>query len=403
MIGAFGDFLILNRWQKVGILFFSTVIPFFTYFLRPDLIGNDGYAFALNVCQGFPLSMPPVAGVFFGFLFCDFLFFKFLLFLFAVVIVLLISLIGEEFFTNGWIAGLMVNLSPWFWVELFKFENDQFSYVFILIALYFLIRNEKIYEWQEKNNFFKWLPLGSVLGLGFLLFSAGIWAGALYLIPAFMLLDGIILLSALPILYFFGTKLLKSAMPVAGVMESNSWTVSPDQFIYTPNTLLFNFGLTFGIFHIPRKILIPAVFTFLLSLLNAKFFFLTIPFLAVGSVGFYNSLKDKNWHYILIGLMLAVNIFSPFLFVTQLPPTPTDWNAINQAVEDSNGHLQNDWYAGYWIIWAGGDTNNYAGIQAQNWENEGYILTSQNWFPWPCRLEWQIKDWNFYNCNREVV
>jgi len=371
--------------KQIALLFLITLIPFLIFSVgRPDFVGGDSYFFLNHVCGEAELGEGDLVRAIFGWVPCNFILIKILLFLLCLSCVFTIALTGDLFYAkNGWMAGLFIFLAPVFFSEFTKFENDQFAFPLIFLAIYFY------YKGFFRNRF-----INRLTAIVLLVFAAQIWGGAAFFILAFAFGSILFVLTSIPLLAIYWEKLLFNAMPrfpeldLFGRVWENSLVVG----------IAYLFLLPLGYNGINKMILPQLVFFTALMLLNSKFVFLLTPFLALGFVGYFNKLDyskyGKNFKQIFIWLPFFMAISWGFVSLTQ-PPYQYQWEAIEFALQESERPgITNDWDLGYWIYYKGGRTGQVGGPQDFN-ISKGIILSRKEL---PCPVLKEFNELKVYRC-----
>jgi hypothetical protein len=333
-------------WQA-GALALPVLVVFAYYaFLMPGLMEYDSYYFMGMVCKKLPvIDEEPFIPLALSFVPCDILAVKALLFCMCLFSVLLFAstgrLIDEK---RGWMAGFWLFLSYIFFFEFFKFEDDQFAYPFLFIALYFFVAAAVKDKNGEKNS---WQQLACLF---FALLACGFWGGSLL----FLLVLGVSSLLAitgagLALLSVFWGKLYSSVFQsIQGVAEATPLLGSRDLLFLLP-------GLAGWLKE--RFLLWPGILFALLHLLQPKFGLFAVMLLALGLTAW---LKDKEpWHqYFLV--LVGVLVLGSFMAISMQPPSLEEHQAVQYAVQlacqNYDCNVMNDWPAGHLVKWYGGKT-----------------------------------------------
>ncbi len=363
-------------------LLLITAMPFFVYLARPDLIGADSYYFLQYVCgKQQEIITPPLFYFTLFFIPCNFYAIKLLLFLCCFVCVVFIALMGRLFDKkNGWKAGLLVFLSPLIVTELAKFENDQFAFPFLFASYYFFLKST-----TQKNKREKILSQ-AIAGL-LALIACGFWGGGLYVLLLFGLYSILFFFIDWFVIFFFGKRLLSELIGLKGVAETMPLT-----------GINYFFGLLpafIGWIKAPSVLKFFLLATAMIALVNLKYSILALPFFALCFFFFWNGLNQKIKQIILQASFILAISWGVLLFF--LPPTQTQWQAIDYAIQKSNGNtIQNDWGLGYWIEWHNGKPCCKSSPQPFNCQ-KGLFLTDKNLSSQQTRLA--LGYTNMANCN----
>lgn len=363
----------MKKWQ-ILLLTILVGLQFLGYaIIRPDIIGSDSYFYMSHLCgkidnnaQGKLGWNDGIEKALFGWMPCSFLWAKAVLFACCLLSVLLIAKMGELFDKeNGWKAGsAAILLTPFLFLEFFKFENCQIAWPILFFGLYL---------WMAKKR----LP-----ALIITCFAGLIWHGAiLYMIAYSFSASWTAIIFTSIIFGFVSIQQLAAFLPNFSVVEN--WPIIG----FTSMMLLLP-----AFSKIPKEIFWETAIIAFVALLNAKYAILLIPFLAIGAMHWFNQLKP-NFQSMVVAFGIGFYIIIPF-FILTAHPTQLDHSAIKTAL-DLNKNIQNDWDLGYWIIWDGGNPSAIAGGDYNNFDLHGIILTQ---FKQPCPI---VKDFNrlaIYNC-----
>jgi len=358
------------------ILFFLTLIPFLFYFARSNLFGYDSYGFYLQTCGEFELwPQPPLQKILFPLLPCGFLIAKLLLFVLCFSAVLGIAYLGRLFDKKkGWVAGLFAFLSPVFFFEFAKFENDQFAYPILIWALCFFIKSRIENKNQYRN-------IGTAIVL--VMFAGGFWSGSLFYLIAFALNSVFALGIAFPMLLIFRKDLIKFFFIKSQTVREQASLVG----LHWVWILLFGY-LGFHWVFLPQLLF----FTVLMFFMN-KFAFHLIPLLAVGLMRYWVCFDKGLIRTTLLYLPFFMAIASGTALLFQ-HPTDSQIEAIDYAVSlKEDGHIMNDWSLGYWVKWRGGEPSALAGETNQNFEGITVSKYSLN-----CSIIKEFKELTVYDC-----
>ena len=375
--------------KQIPLLFLITLIPFLIFSVgRPDFVGGDSYYFLNHVCGEGELGEGDLVRTIFGWVPCNFILIKILLFLLCLSCVFAIALTGNLLYDqNGWMAGLFIFLAPIFFAEFTKFENDQFAFPLIFLAIYFY------YKGFFKNSF-----INRLTAIVLLVFAAQIWGGAVLFFPAFAFGSILFVLSTIPLLIIYWKQLFFTVLPRFPVFDlfGNVWE----------NSLVVGIAYLFLLplgFNGLSKILLPQmVFFTALLLLNSKFVFLATPFLALGFVGYFNKLDyskyGKNFKQIFLWLPFFMAISWGFVSLTQ-PPLDYQWDAVEFALQESERPgITNDWELGYWVLFKGGNTQQFCSPRDFNLSNDVF-LTQRDLDSNACTFLKSFNELKVYQCH----
>jgi len=368
--------------KQIALLFFITLIPFFIFSIgRFDFVGADTYYFLNHVCGEGELNELDLTRTFFDFLPCNFIVLKTMLFFLCFSCVFSIALVGEFFNKkNGWMAGLWLFLSPIFFLEFTKLENDQIAYPFLFLAIYFF------YKGFFKNRF-----CNRLIAVVLVLFATQFWGGSVFFLMAFAFGSLLFALASIPLLVLFWQKLFFTVLPRFPTFE---WIVWENSLI---GGIAYVFLLLLGYNGINWFLLPQLVFFTALFLLNSKFVFLVVPFLALGFVNYFEKLDKAKYGVLFKQVFLWLPFFlavSWGLVSLQQPPQPYHWSAVEFALDaSSRPSIVNDWDFGYWVLFKGGRTEQFGA--PKDFNASGIVLTRKQL---DCNLLKQFNDLRVYKC-----
>lgn len=371
--------------KKLLLIFFICLIPFLFYFLKPEMVGFDSYAFVNLVCFSQPLNnLLPGAELVFSVLPCNFLFFKLLLFAVFFSCTVVLALIGELFEKErGWLISLFVLTAPIYFSHFLWFEDDFLAFPFLFLGLYFSLKG-------VMNKDFKAQFVGFVL----IVFAGLFWQGAIFYLIAVGLLTVFPLLFVVPILLVKWNNFVYAFTPSLVISEN-----------FPVFGFLLNGVLLIGFVKLPKWLLLPTIFLTVLALLNSKFAFLLVPFLCIGFIRLiglaFNEMKgkEKGLFYLILVFMVLVSLVSLSATVMYAEPTSVEFDAIDFAVEkanDLNKSFVNEWSFGYWVKFKGIDTNFFESGSGVIDCNASICLTK---FEQPCVLLKEFNRLKVYDCN----
>ena len=365
-------------------------LVFFPYLLRPSLIGADSYAFANVAChQTVVLNTPALALIVFGALPCNFLVFKLLLFVCFAVSTLLVAKLGMLYSKNGWLAGVLIFLSP-YWIKYFThFEDDQLAMPFLILALYFFFKGK-----QENKIFPQAIAVGIVC-----LTTLLIWNGGILFLFGLAMTSVIGFSIAYPLLVLNVRKLFLTLKPLhsAGNVLENIPIIG----------FYFLYLLIIGFRGLPTAF-IPMVWLFsMFTLLQAKWHIFLMPLLAVGSVRVFETLDKRRKVFLIVLLVVLTGSFMlAGIFVQQ--PHPSNYEGVRFGVEkavDLNVPVFNDWSWGHIVEYFGAEPSAKAGVTPQTLGRlAGIVITDKSldsvnsFHSTSCRLLRGFRDLNVFNC-----
>lgn len=347
------------------LFFFLLAIPFAVYFVRPDFVGNDAYAFLLFTCKNkAEIELPWLQFPLFSLLPCNFVALKAALFACAFVsgcfIIKLSTLFSPK---NGWRAAYLLFLGSAFVLDFAKLENDAFAFPFLFASLYFFF---KAYKTGKRRP--------GLVSIALLFAAALFWQGAFFYIIAYALNISILLIALSPLFVIpFTGNYLHWRNLVGLIWRTNK--IAEDM----PFQFHVPFILTLGIAGLMNApLLLPqGLFFFALGVASAKFWILSFPFLIVGFVLLLEQF-DSEWLFQATAVLAIVLVFGLAQSLWLNPPRAEHWEAIDYALSLDN-NVVNDWGLGWWIKWKGGTTGSYASFLHQEEFSEGRIgITEQD-------------------------
>ena len=364
----------------------------FLFFLanlaRPLMAGADSYAFINGVC-GFTnwiSDIPPIAFAFFSALPCNFILFKFLLFFFMLFASFGVSLLGSVFFKKrGWLAGLFVFMFPGWFLEFLKFENDFLAFPILMFANYFFFKG--VVEKSFWNKLF---------GIGLVFLAFGFWYGSATYFLAFSAYSFVSVLFFCGIIFMVGWKsIVNTLVPIFAKLGGCFFSIKM-VFENAPG-----YGLTqwvfgvLGVLGVPRKLWVITGFWMVFGLLNAKFAFHAIPFLAVGLVGLVDRALESgrresvlgfefNPIVLMVGVLFVASVGGGVLSVQEQLPQEFHFSVLEEGLElavDENVLFWNHWGYGYWVEFLGGSPSGTGGTwTVVEWVADSVVVEQSRFF-----------------------
>jgi hypothetical protein len=342
--------LIRLKQKKILLIYTILLLPFFAYFIRPDLLGADGYAFFNYVCKGLSLDAPQTALLFFSEMPCSFFAAKLFLFGQITTALFAIYLIARLFDKqNAWKApALALGLMNILLFDFMKFEDDQLAYPLLFFALYFFLRGKK--EKTQKRRAFLW-QLGAI---ALTLLTATIWKGSLLYLLAFGLT--------------FWPATILAYLVIGWLVPGALGAFLPNTIVQENKPLVGWLSLKFGLLGYLRQLpvfSIELLFFSAVAIINSKFTLHAVPLLAVGLMLFWQKLHTP-FKIVLIAFAIGTLAWNTY-FVFASEPTTETWQAIHYALNVAPNKMiaNNDFGAGYWIEYAGGTPSAKGGWNEQ--------------------------------------
>jgi len=309
--------------HKALAVFFVATAFFVPYFLKTWLIGYDSYYY---------LQEWDIGSNIFGA--------KILLFAMLCAASLSIALLGYSINKKtGWIAGILVFLSPVFLQEFLKLETEAIAFPILFTSLFFFTKKG---QWNK------------IIGAVFVSTAAFFWLPSItWLMPASFLF---------PLLSFFWIPLIPLGINNLGYFLPHAVQES-----FAPmQGVTFHWGLLFfgvmGLAIVYKKKewqnikpLFPffAVFCVMAGL-NGKFGVFLAPLLAVFAANAWEQF-GAHWKRIAAYFLVASVFASGFSIVYLHEPTDQQIAQVQQAVLDANEWvICNDWSYGHIIEYFGG-------------------------------------------------
>ena len=392
--------MLTNR--KFLAIFCLALLPFLYYSLRSDITGYDSYHYLNLVCGieegiagellGTQLALSCIP--------CNILAIKFVMFVSYFLSLLAIVKLGELFDDrHGWLAALFLSLGIVFLRDFTQFENEIFAFPVILWATYYFYRKT---TWQNQYaSLFLFAVASQFWGASWLMFvvlalisfDTKIHDGK---ITFFVFKKWMVPVQALPNIAIAFHLLVKSFEENIHILLPNL-AVKENSIIYSvPSLLLLPLGMIgLGKF---KRLVFPGFVFLVIALVNPKFAFFAVPFLAIGLTQTMKMHRVLPYFFVPLAIFLA--LFSPIVLLFQEPTQPM-LDAIDYAVELADGNnMQNNWGIGYMVLNRGGITRNISGGN-HVFSYEGIILTRKNGIPCPVLREFDggiEGKWKVYRC-----
>jgi hypothetical protein len=343
----------------VVIALFALFFSFF--FIRENVLGADAFYYAALTCKQLAWngSQLPLEQILFNLIPCNVWIYKIILFINALFFCVSLYYLFKACGVKDWSKGILFVITLSFIAfALMQLENDFFALPFMILALSQVIQIPKWKPCLKDKHF--------LLTCLYLFIAAGFWGGAIYFLMLFIAFNCVFLIPSIILLALFEWKPLFLLLPNVLIQENQ---VALGFFLlgYLVFTLFWykRYGL---------KWFILTVITIAIATLNAKFWVLAVPFVAVNFIQWFEQTKPlikSSVVFLSIFMLIALNFQ-----VLQQYPTNEDIKAIKQSIQISP-YLNNDFGLGYLIIYEKGHTNNYGVFQKDLNANKakGYILT----------------------------
>jgi len=331
-----------------------------------------------------------------------------LLFSFMLLASFGVALLGSVFFKKrGWLAGLFVFMFPGWFLEFLKFENDFLAFPILMFANYFFFKGVVGKKLTDKT-----------IGLVLVLLSLVLWYGSATYFFAFSFYSIASVLVSVGIVFVLGWQNLVNALaPIFAKLGEDFFKIKM-VFENTPG-----YGLTqwvfgsIGVLGVPRKLWLVTGFWMGFGLLNAKFAFHAIPFLAVGLVGLVDRALDSGrkesvWGFefnpivLTIVILFVASVVGGLLSVQEQPPQEFHFAVLEEGLElarDDNVLFWNHWGYGYWVEFLGGSPSGTGGTWTViEWHPDSVVVEQTRFFVDPhCVLVRGVEDIGLWRCRKK--
>lgn len=370
----------------LAMLVFCILLPCIFYISKPGFLEYDSYYYLDYICHPGTehyvnqTIVDQVNAIIFSIFPCDEFALKIILCLAYIFTIMCLFWIGEIYYKGtGAMTVLFSCITPLFFTQVFKLENDFIAIPLLFLGLALLLKGKKI----ESMLFFI---------TGSLLWPAGIILlliiGLFYYRPA--------LIFAIPIVFMNIGSFFGSVIPNFGVAENNPllgilWVMP--------------YFLWSGFLRMPySRLSMPVV---VLAILNPKFFIFAIPFLALTLVKF----AKENPHYgkgiFVFAIILCIAFSVPLSGIDfySYPPKAYEHQAVIdtiQAAKDFNKPFANDWAFGHLFFYYGASTPQAFGIGDWNLANmSNTIILAREKIDCPVVRQYDnllMSELRLYNC-----
>lgn len=340
------------------ILALLAALPGITLLLRGVVWGSDSFAFWGVACGATnhiaELKAPDFFITFVQLLNCNLLTLAFVSWVFYFLALLGIYFLGRRFFDlhQAWRLPIYVaSLTPLFFIEAMRFENDFFGWTLAFIALgLFCI------GYSSKSEVKQGLVV--LLALLVAVFSVILWQASILvlLITLFLMLD-------LPL-----TKrnIILTILIIVGVISQWTYIIRSFNLTNMIGEEIPLVGLIFllHIIHLwkkaPEQLRNYNLFLICLGALKSKYMFLATPILCIGVLD--KQLKEniviRGYEIPVLYICLILSIGFVFMGCSMYP-TQSDISELKQAIQlskDFNYPLYNDWGDGWMLTSLGYET-----------------------------------------------
>ena len=346
-----------------------SLLPLIALLVRGVGWGADSFAFYSVACGNTQYASNLSSNFFSGFLSligCNFVLTSFVQwFFYAIALFSLWEISKKVLGEHAWLLPVYVGtLTPLFFIEGLRFENDLFGWSLMLVALAVMYRGIQLkspYRWLM-------LVLSSVIGL----ISYNAWSGSIILVPIAVILTDLKLRDKQIIIISLGIAFV--LLNLGYILGSFNFDLAT---MVSEEIPLLGLVFILPILHywnkIPQPFFIYGLGLLVLGCLKSKYMFLVTPFLVMALI-----LKEKREGLWLKDLkiepMLFVAIFSISFIIMPLNmyPTSSDIQEMELLISyynDNNIPIYNDWGDGWTFIYLGYDTNYKSSPPQPDWNN----------------------------------
>ena len=368
----------VNFKQQGFLVLFVSFLPLLVLLFRGLVWGADSFAFMAVACgqqqYAVSLSSPGWFTSLLPFFNCNFLLIVFVMWFFYFLALIGLWLFAKNIFLGEWferwndsawlLPCLVGTVTPLFFVEALRFENDFFGWTiaFLVLGLFTLV-------FKGTKNSFKAIVLILCTPLAFICTS--VW------LPSIIILS--VCLFVLPVTHKIQQVLWILLIGTYSILNYNfllSSFTNLNQIVAEEMPLL---GLIFIIHiisfykYVPRKYLIPTIALIGLGLIKMKYMFIATPFLILGLIQ-----KEKNGGIEIKGSRIPIIFiililgFGWVITSVNLFPTQSDLKEIKELIElseDQNIPMYNDFGNGWLITFMGKETDYKIGYPEPDYNN----------------------------------
>lgn len=320
----------MNKKYIILLFLALTLVPLASLLLRPSMVGVDSYSFINAICKKEPIpkGTEPLSLLIFELLPCNLLALKLFTWVFYLFLIGILALLGYHFWgKNGLIVPLFAFLSLYWLAFNWELENDMLATPFLWLSIWLMLKNKK----------FEALIL--ILLTGYFL-----WGGAWL----FLILLGLSYLPALLVaIVVIGINfhaIIEAILPNAIVAENTIFGGMFTLFLLCIGWLGYYYNKKLQPLQKQAFLFIP------LAILNGKYAYQAIPFLALGFAGMREKLIP---YWKLVTITAAIVMFFIICYgMTQTFPKPGTLESVEYAVnlaKSENKQLLNDWDLGYYV------------------------------------------------------
>lgn len=364
------------------LILFASIAPFIGLILRGVVWGADSFAFMAVACGQTQytnfLSSPVWFTSFLPLFSCNIYFVGLVMFLFYFLALIGLWVFGKRFFLENHWLGVMkdsswkfvfvvASITPLFFLEVLRFENDFFGWTLSFIALGLFT----LYLSSNKTHL-KIISLILACLIGFI--AINLWFASILILLScvFLLIKNykqriIVFFSIFVLFLFFFNGYIFGSL---NILTSSGKVVAEEIPLVG---LIFIFHIIHFIKKIPKELFLYSIFILGIGLLKSKYIFLVVPFLVLGLMRKENEegliVRGDRIPLIPICFLCLVGLvfMSPFLY-----PTQTDLSEMKEDIvlaKDLNVPLYNSWGDGWIFTYLGFETNYKISYPDPDWNN----------------------------------
>lgn len=380
-------------WQQFVLIFLAALAPFIGLLLRGVVWGADSFAFMAVACGQTQyvnsLSSPSWFASLLPFFSCNILFISLIMFFFYFFALLGLWVFGKRFFVEkSWLGitqdfswkfvFVLASVTPLFFLEALRFENDFFGWTLSFMALGLFTLYLKV----DKLSL-KLISLGLAISVGII--SINLWfASILILLSVFFMLP---IKSNYRIMGFLGILIIFLTLFHGYIFSSFNILVSTEKVIAEEIPfvgLIFIFHIVHFVKRVPKELFLYSLLILGIGLLKSKYIFLSVPFIVLGLMEKENSegliLRGDKIPLIPVCCLCLIGLvfMSPFLYPTQL-----DLKEMQDTIKiskDLNIPLYNSWGEGWIFTYLGIETKYKISYPDPDWNNlsKPFVAYSKN-------------------------
>lgn len=372
----------IKFWQQFCLVFLAAFAPFIGLLLRGVVWGSDSFAFLAVACgqekYSLFLSSPGWFTSLLHFFNCNIFLIGLTMFVFYFLALIGLWVFGKRFFIEKSWFGItkdsswkyvfvLSSITPLFFIEFLRFENDFFGWTlsFIALGLFTLVLSGN--KWYLKITS---LILACLIGF----IALSLWQPSIFVLLACVFLINwkplhriiVFLLLTLIFLIFFGGYIISSF----NILFSIEKVVAEEVPLVG---LIFILHIVHFVKRVPKELFLYSLLILGVGLLKSKYIFLSVPFLVLGLMK-----KEELEGLIIRGdkiplipvcclCLIGLVIMSAFLY-----PTQTDLTEMKEDIALSKElgiPLYNSWGEGWTFVYLGYDTNYKISYPDPDWNN----------------------------------